>query len=176
MCQYLQCSPGENQERLPLKLVMYTLDIHMDFYLVRPQQFNAKSEWKHVNLCPPIGLECPDSREGGADVCPQFAFRFLGACTLQRKIFRTPHSTCSLIIFCAEGKKIPFPTSPPGSVSAAQPRAECPYHRMPPQGLDIGLQCSFMYPRSLKLTSTTHSNALYPSFLIFASHWESSVL
>lgn len=44
MCQYLQCSPGENQERLPLKLVMYTLDIHMEFYLVRPQQFNAKSE------------------------------------------------------------------------------------------------------------------------------------
>lgn len=52
----------------------------------------------------------------------------------------------------------------------------CPITRLPLQGLGIGVQRPFMHPRSLKLASTTHSNALYPSFLIFASHWESSVL
>lgn len=127
-------------------------------------------------------MECPDSREGGADVCPQFTFsKFLGAksCTLERKKF-TPHSTYSLIIFCAEGNKTPFPSSTAVPVSAPQPGAALPQAVPLPQnatsGLGHGLQCSFMDSRSLKLTSTTHSNALYPSFLIFASHWESSVL
>lgn len=44
MWQYLQCSPGEKQESFSLELVMYTLGIYRDFYLVRPQQFTAKSE------------------------------------------------------------------------------------------------------------------------------------
>lgn len=67
-------------------------------------------------------------------------------------------------------------TSTTAQSSSASSQCPCPYHRKPLQLLGIGLQCSFMHPRSLKLASTTHSNAFYPSFLIFDSHWESSVL
>lgn len=66
--------------------------------------------------------------------------------------------------------------STPAQSSPASTQCPCPYHRKPLQLLGTGLQCPFMYPRSLKLASTIHSNAFYPSFLIFDSHWESSVL